>query len=368
MSRWFYSPDNRQRIGPVTSEDLRALALAGTIDRGCMVRPESGGKWVSAGKVKGLFAKPALTATPPVATVLFPCPNCERGIPLEQHELSLLVECAHCGTQFIPSQSPAEAPASSTRLNDPALLGLVKDAEQERKTNGPLGGAGVDVRRGSRILVVAIVGVLFLCAIVSVCIVAYRRSANHGGDGGKASGGAANAPPMGNAGVEPSGTSGWTTDFDELDRWCMRTRREVHAEMQLNPLRGKEMENRRIDEFKNGLVGKEVHWKFPVVGISADGVVLPNFRYHPGGSHFPSQILTSRPGALYLMVDFGLPLYKVKGQTIGGTENFFRMPKDRIMSLSVDEFVTVKATVVGGDWGLSKIGVFNVKLEGAVIE
>ena len=63
MSRWYYTPDNKQRLGPVTSEQLRQLALSGTIRPDFMVRPEEGGKWVQAGKVKGLFLEtPARSA------------------------------------------------------------------------------------------------------------------------------------------------------------------------------------------------------------------------------------------------------------------------------------------------------------------
>jgi hypothetical protein len=59
MTRWYYTLDNRNRLGPVTSEQLQQLALAGTIRPESMVIPESGGKWVPATKLKGLFPKTA---------------------------------------------------------------------------------------------------------------------------------------------------------------------------------------------------------------------------------------------------------------------------------------------------------------------
>jgi hypothetical protein len=55
MRRWYYTRDNRQRLGPVTPEQLRQLALSGAILPEHSVMPESGGKWVLASKVKGLF-------------------------------------------------------------------------------------------------------------------------------------------------------------------------------------------------------------------------------------------------------------------------------------------------------------------------
>jgi hypothetical protein len=57
MSRWYYTRDNKQRLGPVTPEQLRQFALSGAILPEDMVMPESGEKWVIASKVKGLFPK-----------------------------------------------------------------------------------------------------------------------------------------------------------------------------------------------------------------------------------------------------------------------------------------------------------------------
>jgi hypothetical protein len=128
MSRWFYTPDNKQRLGPVTSEELRALALSGTISPDCMVMPEGGGKWVPASRVEGLFPKPAPAASPPIATVLFPCPKCGRAIPLQQHELSWTIECSRCGSQFVPSKSAVQAePASHKLYREPHRTGAMHD-------------------------------------------------------------------------------------------------------------------------------------------------------------------------------------------------------------------------------------------------
>jgi hypothetical protein len=55
MSRWYYTPDNKQRFGPVTPEQLGQLALCGAVRPEHMVMREGAGKWVPAAKVKGLF-------------------------------------------------------------------------------------------------------------------------------------------------------------------------------------------------------------------------------------------------------------------------------------------------------------------------
>jgi ferredoxin len=64
--RWYYARGDR-RVGPLTSEQLRALAADGTLSPADMVTREGSRKWVPAAQVKGLFpeATPAVpTATP----------------------------------------------------------------------------------------------------------------------------------------------------------------------------------------------------------------------------------------------------------------------------------------------------------------
>lgn len=85
MSRWYYTPDNRQRLGPVTLEELRQLALAETIRPDHMVLPEGGGKWRPAAEVKGLFSEPAVSrpplSVPEAPKAPPPMPTTARGAP-----------------------------------------------------------------------------------------------------------------------------------------------------------------------------------------------------------------------------------------------------------------------------------------------
>jgi S1-C subfamily serine protease len=55
MSRWFYTPDNKQRIGPLTTAQLRQHASKGFLRPEYMVMREGTGKWMPASTVKGLF-------------------------------------------------------------------------------------------------------------------------------------------------------------------------------------------------------------------------------------------------------------------------------------------------------------------------
>jgi hypothetical protein len=94
MRRWFYTHDYRQRLGPVTSEELRKLAASGALRPDSMVMPESGGKWLPAAKVRGLFPKAVPAAKLVPGTFTISCPGCGRAIPLQEHELTLTFQCA----------------------------------------------------------------------------------------------------------------------------------------------------------------------------------------------------------------------------------------------------------------------------------
>jgi Fe-S oxidoreductase len=61
---WYYAR-NRQRVGPVSSAQRKALAAAGTLAPTDMVLRAGTQKWVHAAKVKGLFAPAAPPAPPP---------------------------------------------------------------------------------------------------------------------------------------------------------------------------------------------------------------------------------------------------------------------------------------------------------------
>jgi hypothetical protein len=124
MTRWYYTSDNKQRLGPVSAEQLRQLALAGTIRPEHMVMREAGGKWIPAAKVKGLFLEPARAGSPPAQTVNVTCPGCGRTIPLPPHELSLTIECAQCKTRFVPRPQAALRERASGPIRRGVLVGV----------------------------------------------------------------------------------------------------------------------------------------------------------------------------------------------------------------------------------------------------
>jgi len=77
---------------------------------------------------KRAFSQPRPASSPSSDSAAVICPGCARTIRLQPHELSLNVECAQCGTNFVPAQAAAQAPASPSSLEDLELFGLVKDA------------------------------------------------------------------------------------------------------------------------------------------------------------------------------------------------------------------------------------------------
>jgi len=397
MSRWFYAPDNRQRLGPVSSEDLRALALSGTIRPECMVMREGSEKWVPAAKIKGLFPKPAPVASPPIAAILIPCPKCLRSVPLRQHELSLLVECAGCGAQFIPSQAAAQAPPSSIPPDDPALLGLVKDEVIPVAVATPLvapsaTSARLPGRRWRRrwwVVGAAGAGILLLAVVLIA------------GWGAKRGGKPDIPTPPGTpaSGSQASGPQ-WTADFDELDRWCLHVRKEIETETKRNKLRGADLGRARLGELRDGLLGNEVRWRMEVVEILPKGtdgclmsVSMPGGRWERKGFEvrtFSGARLRGSRNAdgSALVVDFNADTlvdeaevvrelqklgakYQVPAPGLGVvlqqnprwfSKDFFRLPEDRLYNLSVGRRATVAAKVADVS------NFFIVKLANARIE
>jgi NAD-dependent dihydropyrimidine dehydrogenase PreA subunit len=64
--QWFYAR-GKQRVGPLSTAQLRALAASGSLSPADMVTRTGSQKWVPAGQVKGLFpeAAPVGPAVPP---------------------------------------------------------------------------------------------------------------------------------------------------------------------------------------------------------------------------------------------------------------------------------------------------------------
>jgi Fe-S oxidoreductase len=62
--QWYYARNN-QRVGPLSSAQLKALAAAGTLTPADRVLRVGTKKWVPAAKVKGLFPVTPSPSTPP---------------------------------------------------------------------------------------------------------------------------------------------------------------------------------------------------------------------------------------------------------------------------------------------------------------
>src|SRR5262249_4942679 len=87
---WYYA-QGKQRCGPVSAAQLRALVSAGTIVPTDMLLRAGTQKWVAAGKVKGLFPEPVATpAAPPPEPADVPTITIElvsRRLPLAEAQV-----------------------------------------------------------------------------------------------------------------------------------------------------------------------------------------------------------------------------------------------------------------------------------------
>ena len=76
-AEWYYAKD-KQKVGPVTEEQLKELVRSGQLARTDMVWKQGMAKWMEAGQVEGLFeSSPSKTVPPPIPPAPPPLPVAE---------------------------------------------------------------------------------------------------------------------------------------------------------------------------------------------------------------------------------------------------------------------------------------------------
>jgi hypothetical protein len=64
VAQWYYSRDNKQKLGPFSAAQLKEMAVSGELQPSDMVLRDGSRKWASASSIKGLFAKKASADRP----------------------------------------------------------------------------------------------------------------------------------------------------------------------------------------------------------------------------------------------------------------------------------------------------------------
>ena len=107
MSHWYYTRDSKTSRGPVTSAELKSLAMSGQVVPTDLVWKQGASKWVAARKVKGLFPKgPSVSVPKAAGSRLLTMSMCVVAIGI----LSLIAT----GVAAIFSQTAAVTPAAQT--------------------------------------------------------------------------------------------------------------------------------------------------------------------------------------------------------------------------------------------------------------
>src|SRR5437868_4270769 len=98
MSRWYYAKD-KQKYGPVTLDDLKALLRSGELRPTDMLLQEGAQKWVAASTVAELFANPVPVAAQPAPTTNTPARKKPAKVLLIAGAAAgaLLLLCCTCG-------------------------------------------------------------------------------------------------------------------------------------------------------------------------------------------------------------------------------------------------------------------------------
>jgi DNA-directed RNA polymerase subunit RPC12/RpoP len=297
--------------------------------------------------------------SPGAGTVTATCPGCGRAIPFKPHELYQTFECAQCSTRFVPAESP-EADESLTAglgrpVSNPHAVADVLPVEAPADVlpaEGPAPGRRTAKRQGFPLWVLAAitpVGVLLLCCGGIGLITVANRSAD--------------------------GISNATSDFDQLGRWCERCGREVKAASAANPIRGKELRQKHLEQFRTRVLGKEVRWRFKVVSVDERGVTVRckyTYTYVPDPmvDHFGIVRTFDPIEVAVLTVQLpGHPGAGGPGAPVGS--GFFgNLPRQRLRDISVGDRVMVVGTVEGAnsDGEFDGAALYSVLLKDARIE
>jgi len=118
MSTVWYCKIGGQELGPMTDQQLRAMAAAGQIARHELVRQGPAGQWMPAGRLQGLFQQATPVQNPPAAPVQqpgyqTPVQN-QPAAPIQQPGYQTPVQghpAAPIQQPGIPTAIPAQAPA-----------------------------------------------------------------------------------------------------------------------------------------------------------------------------------------------------------------------------------------------------------------
>jgi hypothetical protein len=236
MNRWYYTLDNKQRLGPVASAELRRLALSGAIRPGHMVLREGGGKWVAAAAVKGLFAETA-------AAGLAGGPRSDDVRPAPAAQL--------------PQGETGERPAAAV-------------AHAKRRWRGPIIS-----------LVACLAFVLLLCSGLGLLGVMFGWGPKDRGDSHDAP--AAAKDSAGNTTDKQAGQSqekppGGPADKEDGSLWQMIVRMKAELdEMNANPSGNQRTQQRLLAKYEadmKALVGKPVVGTGTVLGVFDERVAL----------------------------------------------------------------------------------------------
>lgn len=95
---WHYYTENREKIGPVTNEELKRLVQQGTITPKTFVE-DPRGRTGLAKDVNGLtFSEVAPTVESEIFS--FSCPNCQSPLQAKKKSAGKTKKCPKCGTSF----------------------------------------------------------------------------------------------------------------------------------------------------------------------------------------------------------------------------------------------------------------------------
>jgi hypothetical protein len=306
--------------------------------------------------------------------IAFPCPKCQTKLKAPEAKAGARTKCPKCDG---PVQVPGPPVLTAAKIPAPALppplpvpghpvsnpdvfpevLPVAERVEAPTRSRCP-------VKRHKRfplwVLVAIPAGVLLLCGVVAIALIANN-------DSGQSAGRAPEGIPKTGGDLSKA-----ISDYDELDKWCERSASDVKTTTAANPIRGKELADVRLKELRDRFLGKEVHWRFPVRAINDRGAAISCCRSHlVDGDEYVDRFGIRRKfdpfEATALYVDFNKPYGG--GPGIGVNCQFFdNVPPWQLRVLSVGWMATVTGRVTDVTFLDGRLPPFGIKLADAKIE
>lgn len=157
----------------------------------------------------------------------------------------------------------------------------------------------------------------------------------------------------------------FTRNFDALCKWCEQSVVMIKKTNEVNPIRGNELLDSKLDYIRRELEGKTVYWK-----VKVNGIDLPD-KVRVGSFHTIPRDLIDNSGRLWKSFDYILSVRLQKTHGFEGLNITYDpaytvkdVPMSKMRELNIGELALLTGTAAKINYN----DFFNIVLDGAKIK